>query len=440
MHRLILQFDIQDNDSVSRALEESAHLQHRRMIVYSSVGRVLNSEKFNWLDIIEKSKIENLSLVWLPYALQNTILSSLSNITTLYVDSRIIPERNQIVVDFPNLKNVDVTGSQFFLKCIGRNRIENLKISFLSIDESEFFERANYLKDLTVYGFSKSHDREYNNFQLETLRIVAFDGELFWLHEADWHLESARKFLNSQRRSLKQLYFAYGTFFAKCEEIVVYALNNMDLRKLHAYYSIENGIIQKLNENMKSLKIELRQSPITENLIASCPMVEKIDLLFAPLIFTYILPLLSKHMQFLKHLKLFIYNPEPIDEIDAKFKNVETLTATLSSENDIGHFIKVIKCCPNVRKLEISLPTEFQWDLRDLPTFLAFIPKVEKIYCTEHFGLTEDVAQVIADFSFVLKLQHLKVTVDSPRGNSHLSKIFKGTKIKLTMLKSTSNY
>jgi hypothetical protein len=444
MRRLKLDLTIQQATSVDDAIEDSKRLNHRRLILRSTnEEQVSRATKSKLLEITDNSFIEDLSLIFLPLSLQNSILSSLSHITTLYVDSLYVHPSYHATIDFPNLKEVDCVRSDFILNNIGRHRIEKLKISYIQPEIYVFLERCNGLKELSMWGFRARYDRQFNNFQLEALKLAAdpFDDASY--QGVNWNLQSCLKFLESQRRSLKKLHIAYTRSEDwdepdwSCEEIVIYALNKMDLRVLRAYYPVETGTVVKLNEQMKDLKINFDITEVTENIIACCPNVEKIELWNNTADYQKILPFISTHMPYLKHLKInFILPHGKIEKFNAHFPNLEILDVALWDERDIRDLITLLKCCPNVKYLKIDTPVNFQWHFLDLIDFLELIPNVEEILTFGDFGLVDVTMQLITECRNALKLKYLKFMVERPANFSRLIEKYSHSKINFMAMQS----
>lgn len=427
MLKLKLDLIVQQATSVDDALEESKRLKRRQLIVRGTETEVTRATKSKLLDIINNSYVEQLSLVWLPLSLQTCILSLLPNITKLYMDSFYIHPIYHVTIDFPNLKEVDCVRSEYILNIIGRHSIEKLSISYIKSKLYNFFERCNTLKELSMWGFSLRDDREFTNFQLEILNLDAMTDEA--INIVTWDLASCRQFMKSQEQSLKELHIAYCDYIFTCEDLVVYALNKMNLKVLHAYYPIENGIVDKLNEQMRDLKVDFENNAVTESIIANCPMVERIDLSFGTHVFRTFLPLISKHMTNLKYLKVSINYPEEIDKIDAKFNHLESLDVILFHQSEIRYFFELLKCCPNVKYLKIYMPFIFDWDLLQLADFLTLIPNVVEILSVGNFGITDATMQIITNTENALKLKYLKFLVGHPEHFLGLTEKYRHSKI-----------
>lgn len=422
-----------DVTSVDDGFEDSKRLRHRRMILRAKSDEISRDTKSKVMEIIKNSSVENLSLCWLPLSLQNAILSSLTNITFLYVDSLYVHPKYHSVIDFPNLKEVDCIRSDFILNSIGRHSIEKLRISYISPETVDFLKTCNALKDLSIWGFNAYFDYAFNNFQLKVLRLEASLYDVAY-HHITWDIKSGGKFLESQRNSIRELHIPYCDVLFTCDELVIYALNNMNLKVLIAYYPIGIGKVNKLNEQMKELKIDFEDTPITENIIACCPNVEKIDLTFASQIFEKILPMVSKHMVNLKQMKLAINFPQDFGEIKARFDQLECLDVSLFNARDTDTLLKLIKCCPNLKFLKINMPSIFAWTSRQLNEFFVLIPNVIEIQSLGNFGLFDETMQLIIKSENTLKLKYLKIFVMYPERYEKLLYNYRHSKISFMAL------
>lgn len=389
------------------------------------------------MKVIEDSRVTDLSLILIPLNFHNQILSHLSNITSLRIDGFFIHPVHHKIFNFPNLKYLNAIDGESFLNCIGQNQIETLKISFIKSYIWGALERLNKLKDLTIFGFFWRTDRGFENFQLKTLTLAITNGA----HEPalEWNLKNGQMFLDSQKNHLQEFIVEYDDMIESCNELLSYALNNMNLKRLYTLYSINgsNGVF-KINEQLKDLTIELPRSTYSENVIACCPAVEKIDLSHTELLFEYMLPLVSKQMKFLKHMKLVINRPdyfERVDKIDAKFDNILSLDVNMLFNTEFHHLTKVVTCMPNLKRLKIRMIGMMKWNFQDFSKFLTAIANVKEIYCNGDLGLTDFISEILVGCVNSLKLRSLQIKVDHPEKFIYLKEKLLKTNIRLVIMK-----
>lgn len=375
------------------------------------VSRVTKSHLF---EIINNSFVERLVLMMLPLNLQRTVLSSVSNLKHLTIDSY-LNHTTYSTVDLPNLEVMDCVGSECVLNSIGQHKIKSLKISFIKQEILEFLEKCNALKDLTLWGFDARHDREFQDVHLESLIIETSTADS--IINLDWNINSCRKFFNSQKGSLKNFSVIKNTIFHSCDEMVVYVLNNMSLINLHVEYSIDDGIVHKLNEELQYLRMdcEYGANEATTSIIACAPNVLVLDILTGINIFDGILPLVNEHMSILKHLILTVDHPEDFNSEPLQFKNLQVLDTVFLSEH-IQHFIKLISCCPLLTFIRYNMPQVFIWQNEDFREFLYNIPNVLEILSVGNFGLNEVTLELLMLHENTLRLEKFKFVL-SPFDN-----------------------
>lgn len=395
------------NDS----LMKSRKLQYRHLEIRSVQDTDINRPiKSSLLEIVNNSIVERLVLLMLPLSLQRSVLASVSHLKHLTIDSYLNHSSHYSIVDLPNLEYVDCVGSECILNSIGQHKINSLKISWLKNDIHDFFSKCDALRELSLWGFDARHDREFKDVKLKSLRIEVSEADT--ILDLDWNLISCRNFLNSQKGSLKNLYVIRSTAFHSCDELVVYALNNMDLVNLHIEYSVDIGIVHKLNEQLKYLRIDCEHGPndATTSIIGCAPNVEVLDVSMGRNIFDGILPLINQHMLALKHLIMTIDDPEEFDAEALCFKNLQVLDVVFLTEN-IQHFIKLISCCPLLTIIRYNMPEVFVWDIENFSQFIHNIPNVIEILSVGNFGLVKEHLDLLILRENSLKLKKFKFLV-----------------------------
>lgn len=440
MKSMSLNFTLQNNESLEKAFKDSFQLKYRTMTISSNCLNATNEQILMLNKIIENSSIEHLKLRYLHKNIVTKILFKATNITSLKINAFKMHIEKKF--DFPNLKYV-FSSDNSFLCAIGSHRIESLSISDISPNIFNFLETCNGLKELSISGFRVDGDREFTNFKLEKMRIYTYYLSEFYqaFYKNGWDLSECGKFLSSQRHSLKEIYIKNDCVFRFCsDKIIAYALNNMDLRKLHASHPILHEKIYKVNRELKDLKIDLIESSYTKHLIDCCPNVEKIDLTSADSVFTFMLPLVSKIMLNLKHLKILIYNPPTILKIDAELSNLISLYVTLVASKDVHILIMLIKCCHNIKYLILETPHNFNWEIHDFEEFLMLIRNVVEIRCKGDFGLTNEVFKWLIDKleNSTLILKSLKIEVENPEKFREMRNLYKDTPLQFTVMQKMS--
>jgi hypothetical protein len=433
---LTLDFTLQSKKSLIKAQKDSSQLSHRNMVIHCNAREITTVHESAFLEIISNSKIDQLTLDYLPRAVEYFILSKLTNITSLHINS-VRPEINT-KIDFPNLKQMFTLDNSFLL-AIGKHRIEKLRIADISPEIFTFLETCNDLKDLTLGGFRGDGDRKFTNFQLEKLRVVTNYSSNFY--PSSWDLSECEKFLSSQSHCLKEIYIKNTSLFRFCSDVVMaYALNNMNLTTLHSSHPILDETIHKVNRELKNLEIDLENKPNTAHLIECCPAVERIDLTRADSVFTFMLPLVSQHMTNLQHIKLLISLPQPIQKIEANFEKLVSLHVILWGSEGVDILIKILRCCPNLNLLILETPKGFMWKIRSFLQFLTSIENVEEIHCKGDFGLTQEMVKYFDEMlqNLPLKLKFLKIEVDNPTKFQDIGDSFIKSRVRFTVMQRQS--